>query len=468
MNRDTIQKLLGGYATGTLTPEEQQALFAAALDDQELFDALAREQSLRDLLRDPAARAQVLTAIDSTMDTAAPRWYQTRRYQTRWYKTGWWLPAAAAVAMAGIGLMAVVAVRRQAHAPAPAMVAELKPAAPVPAPPLADSGGTARRTEPRPRLGSRGSSTSGSVAVKPRAMAQPRAMPQPRPGPAGISVVAGVPGLELPPAPAVNSPIEVRADQPALVTAARKDEAAQPLFTPAPYVQNQQQPAMFQAAASNESKTLDGPLNARLLFYANPVELSAGSVGRLEIASGQESKKKAAPAQMRAASGMVAAKSVASAAAHPGVRCSILRKQPNGEFAEVALDTVLDGGEAVTLKFVPNGYGYLVIWEMGLDHEWRTLAKGAAEPYKAFETPLPNAGANGLVRGSGPRQLYVQFTRNAPAGLGAASFQTLVTQAPAKPTQAAAEVPDPATYIVNSASDPSSPSLMFIIWLHYK
>jgi len=29
MNRDDIQKLLGGYATGTLTPEEQQALFEA-------------------------------------------------------------------------------------------------------------------------------------------------------------------------------------------------------------------------------------------------------------------------------------------------------------------------------------------------------------------------------------------------------------------------------------------------------
>jgi len=44
MSRDEVQKLLGGYATGTLTPEEQQALFAAALEDQELFDALAHEQ----------------------------------------------------------------------------------------------------------------------------------------------------------------------------------------------------------------------------------------------------------------------------------------------------------------------------------------------------------------------------------------------------------------------------------------
>ena len=49
MDRQGIQKLLGGYATGTLTPEEQQLLFEAALSDQELFDALAREQSLRDL-----------------------------------------------------------------------------------------------------------------------------------------------------------------------------------------------------------------------------------------------------------------------------------------------------------------------------------------------------------------------------------------------------------------------------------
>jgi len=55
MSPEDIKKLLGGYATDTLTTEERQALFAAALEDQELFDALAREQSLRDLLRDPAA-----------------------------------------------------------------------------------------------------------------------------------------------------------------------------------------------------------------------------------------------------------------------------------------------------------------------------------------------------------------------------------------------------------------------------
>ncbi len=63
MNRDQIAKLIGGYATGTLTPAEREALFEAALDDQALFDELAREQSLEDLLRDPSVRAHLLAAL---------------------------------------------------------------------------------------------------------------------------------------------------------------------------------------------------------------------------------------------------------------------------------------------------------------------------------------------------------------------------------------------------------------------
>jgi len=43
VNPDEIRKLIGGYATGTLTAAEQKLLFDAALDDQELFDELARE-----------------------------------------------------------------------------------------------------------------------------------------------------------------------------------------------------------------------------------------------------------------------------------------------------------------------------------------------------------------------------------------------------------------------------------------
>ena len=41
MPQRDIEKLLGGYATDTLTEEERKELFAAALRDQSLFNALA-------------------------------------------------------------------------------------------------------------------------------------------------------------------------------------------------------------------------------------------------------------------------------------------------------------------------------------------------------------------------------------------------------------------------------------------
>jgi hypothetical protein len=65
MSREDVKKLLGGYATGTLTAAEQEALFEAALHDQELFQALADEQALKDVLDDPGHRAAVLSALDS-------------------------------------------------------------------------------------------------------------------------------------------------------------------------------------------------------------------------------------------------------------------------------------------------------------------------------------------------------------------------------------------------------------------
>src|ERR1019366_7372928 len=120
MSPEDIKKLLGGYATGTLTTEEQQALFAAALEDQELFDALAREQSLRDLLRDPAARAELLSALEAPAPRPVGFWQWLRR------------PVVAGLATAGVAAIAIVAVwqgTRMAsvsHQAQPVIVAELK------------------------------------------------------------------------------------------------------------------------------------------------------------------------------------------------------------------------------------------------------------------------------------------------------------------------------------------------------
>ena len=80
MSRDDIQKLLGGYATDTLSDAERRALFEAALEDQELFDTLAKEQALRDVLQDPSARQQLIDALGPAREPFAARaWRRLRQ-----------------------------------------------------------------------------------------------------------------------------------------------------------------------------------------------------------------------------------------------------------------------------------------------------------------------------------------------------------------------------------------------------
>ncbi|MGA2118374.1 MAG: hypothetical protein ABSH56_26925 [Bryobacteraceae bacterium] len=107
-----FHKLVGGYATGTLTPEERQTLFQAALEDQGIFDALAREEALRDVLSEPAARARLLAALDR--------------------RRGWWgvpvLPLAAAAALS-IGVLAGYWAWHSRPRPAVREVAAVRPVA---------------------------------------------------------------------------------------------------------------------------------------------------------------------------------------------------------------------------------------------------------------------------------------------------------------------------------------------------
>ena len=70
MSEHDLEKLLGGFAADTLTPEEKQALYTAALQDQQLFNALTDEQALKELLVDPVVRRRLLQALkqSSTSD----------------------------------------------------------------------------------------------------------------------------------------------------------------------------------------------------------------------------------------------------------------------------------------------------------------------------------------------------------------------------------------------------------------
>jgi hypothetical protein len=180
MSPQDAHKLLGGYATGTLTPAEQQALFEAALQDQELFDALAREQALRDLLGDPAARAQLLAAVD---DVPAP-----------WHRR-WWRPVPAVALAAALALVAILAVRHGARAPRPMRMAKLDwPAARLP--------------EVAP----------GEPLLPPPPEGAPAARPYAAPYAAPFSLPGGMPHPSTPPRPA-SAPSAAPAAPPAAAPA---------------------------------------------------------------------------------------------------------------------------------------------------------------------------------------------------------------------------------------------------------
>lgn len=61
---DDIRDLLGRYATGSLTAEEHKRLFDAALDDQELFEELAREDEMKELFAGPGVRDRLIRALE--------------------------------------------------------------------------------------------------------------------------------------------------------------------------------------------------------------------------------------------------------------------------------------------------------------------------------------------------------------------------------------------------------------------
>jgi hypothetical protein len=122
---DDVRKLLGGFATGTLSEGERQALFQAALHDDQLFAALADEQILKDLLEDSAVRAQLLRA------TEEPKFGVSGVFR-EWFEQ----PKSKALVATGVILLAAIGVNEARKGSRPMEVAEVRrpPAITAPAP----------------------------------------------------------------------------------------------------------------------------------------------------------------------------------------------------------------------------------------------------------------------------------------------------------------------------------------------
>jgi hypothetical protein len=384
MRPEEIRKLLGGYATGTLTPEEQQALFAAAMEDQDLFDALAREQALRDLLRDPAARGELLSALDRPALGFAAFWQWLRQPLV-----------ASAVTACFLGVIGV-AVWHGSHAvPDRMIVAEVRqqdlqdqsPRSVLPAPQAAPQAAS----EPSLEI-SRSAAQQGASENKLRAFSPPAQIP------AGMGGGGG--GARRPePAKAADNaaPAVAMAKKEMAPVAPPPPPTAAPAPAPTPATVAAQ-PNANAIAVTAGSVTVQGQLqdvqqtlDARSIFYLQPSAVS----GFVDSAG---------PAPQRASSATLATTG-AVPVQRPGVRVSILRGDQ-----EVDPTTVLNAGESVRLKLMANAEGFLSVTE-----GTRVIASGAAHRMQAFETPpltYTNAGA---------RQLVITFSRTPVSGGLAAS-----------------------------------------------
>jgi hypothetical protein len=343
MKPEEMEKLLGGYATGTLSEAEQRALFEAALHDQKLFDALAREQSLRDLLRDPDARAELLGALDPA---PAPR---------RWWG---WRPAAAVLAMAGVAGVAVLLARRPHPAAVPQArmavvpeVAEVRPpAAPMaPAPEPAPHRVAARRRE-RLKAGAAGSVVA--ALTPPAVVSNPDAK-----GPAPLAAPA--------PAPPPPAPAAVSAEVSGTVVQTQA-QAIERVPTVQPRVRT-----MFAPQAGLQPESLAIPprtplpaVSARALFLgANPRPLFA-----------QAAMARASPAAVLA------------------IRYSWLRRDAEGNLVEIAPGEPAAAG-TLALRLTANTSGYLSVAGAApvpvatmVPYTTPTLPAGPSEVRVAFTT----------------------------------------------------------------------------------
>jgi hypothetical protein len=173
MTSEQARKLLGGYATNSLTEAERKALFDAALDDQELFDALQQEEALKELLADPASRNQIQQALaEAPLPRPARVWL--------------WGGLAGAVAAAAL----IVAVIRSNDHPKYQVARVAPPLPPMSAPAVEPEPkkleSTPRRASPRSRRVLRepaNSTATGSLDAPTSPPSQAASAPPPPPQP---------------------------------------------------------------------------------------------------------------------------------------------------------------------------------------------------------------------------------------------------------------------------------------------
>jgi hypothetical protein len=359
MNDDEIRRLLSEYAAGSISEADCRILFKEALTNQSVFESMAAEQPLADLMSDAAARSELRAVL-------AQKEYGGL---LAWLRRPW---AIAATATASVALLAVVVSRniyRPALIPESRIATEKQAALPrTPAPPSAlEKGDSATTAESRNAL-------PAQEAALPAFKAKRAVPPTNAPAPGEPVLTAQLADdrqnkmTALPPENAVR----------------REPSAAAPTAPPA------------QGAAGK----ISGGALARL-----------GPSGEAPKSAGEESARTAfagRPSSME--------RDGSHTAAGPQIRYQLQRRDQGGGFEPVPEGTVFRPGEVVRLRLEPETSGYLAVAERSDDGAWRILFPEKGDRAIRVEglSPLllPPGGLWEFSSSSREHRLLVIFTRD--------------------------------------------------------
>ncbi len=469
MKREEIEKLLGGYATGTLTEAEREALFAAALDDQQLFETLAREEPLRELLQDPASRGALL----ATLDEAPEPWY-CRKLPVSWIAAA---TALTVVIFVGYEYWPI----RQA--PPLTVVAT----APMPQPERSPLPTNLRQfvmpEAPRPRVArpALGAAPPPEVAATAAPDAQPSVQalarfqaeavkpvaPPPEAGVVAGSVrdgtQAGVPGASVTVTNvATDSNVQVRADNRGEFRTPPLQAGEYRVRIEAPGFQEFEQRGI--GVRSGEVRQVDAVL--ALGTAAETVQVAtAGAAGAAANSFPPAPSPPAAaappPRPLAVARAMAPATPALNgrADANFGLRYSVLKKLPDGQFAAADARQAFDRSDEVVIRVEAADSGYLYVLEREAQNRWRPMITQYLPPFTSFTIPR-----SGTLRSEGPatKEFFVTFSR-LPVNV-----TQVVRAIPSGSGQPAEGAAGGGTSVVTTAAEPAAQRVGFPITLRYK
>ncbi|MDH4153592.1 MAG: hypothetical protein OEV01_07385 [Nitrospira sp.] len=359
MSEKDLEKLLGGFAAETLTAEEKEQLYRTALHDQALFNALADEQALKELLTDPTVRRRLFEAL------------QSHRAERASGSASWldWLRRPAGIAWAGGLAGAILAVvlgtnlyqeslRQEAQLIAQEEARPLVPSSPVPAPTQ-----SATPLTNKPPATSEQKSRSSPPSLR-EGLTDKRPSKAP---PSGTSqderrIDRFERDAAMPPAEAGAIPKQTEFSTETVITSA-DNAAPQSIASAPPPSQPAASPLPSQSKVDSTMPLREGAsLSARSLFYRagpqSPDQSIAPDTKRREKAASESVQP---PGQSElAAQSLAMAKSKRASPLQPvGIRYSLaLREQ-----SEQTHDGAMDSAAPLALTVESNQDGVLQLWK---------------------------------------------------------------------------------------------------------